>query len=196
MSQNKIKKIYPRGPLYITALILGTFFSLVCGTTIFIYDLCQINKGSSLTFFKSGSTTNCIIEAFIFLILGITLFYFLVLKMFLSECISFNGNNLVKKKKHLGFGDTLPALYINCGETASAYIKIKIYTILTLKTNQNIDYKIFIAPFSRKQINNIIHEINLRGGAIDEQEMARYLKEEYLFGKRKPRKKNKKDRSN
>ena len=96
----------------------------------------------------------------------------------------------------MGFGDTLPALNINCGEIASAYIKIKIYTILTLKTNQNIDYKIFIAPFSRKQINNIIHEINLRGGAIDEQEMARYLKEEYLFGKRKPRKKNKKDRSN
>ncbi len=186
------KTILPKAPMYIVGLVIGTLCSLGLCTIAFIYDMCQINKHTSLFVLKICTPINCVIEGFVFLLIGIIWFYLMVVKSHLSNRIYFVGNNIKRKKDHIPFGDNIPAIDLNCGEITSANIRITIFAILTLTTSTNKNYQILIAPFSRKQIKQICVMINERGGTIDIAEMDRFLKEEYLFGKRK----NKKDRSN
>ena len=89
----------------------------------------------------------------------------------------------------MSFSGKIPAFELNCSDINSARLEVGIYVYLILSTVAGKEYKIFIRPFSRKQILKIVTMINERGGQIDIIEIKRFLKEEYLFGKRKVKQK-------
>lgn len=177
--------IFPLGLGYCFCLLLGTLLTLIAGIACFIWTLCGQNQTGSLIIFGNDTILNRFLEGFLILIIGILCFYFTIFRLYYNDRLIFSGKKIKKNKRKVGFSCSCPAFEINCSEIISAKIDNKFYAYLLLLTKEDNVYKIFITPFSRKQILKICLIINQRGGQIDIEEIQNFLNNEYLFGKRR-----------
>lgn len=187
MFKNK-KIIFPCGKGYICSIVLGSLFTIIGGFVYFIWTLCGQENNGKLLILQNDTMLNRTIEGSIILLIGILCFYFGIFKMYYSDRIIFEKSKIIKMKRKIDFRESMPAISIECNKIISAQLSSGFYAYLKFTTDERKIYKILVTPFSRKQILKICLIINERGGTIDIKEIERFLKEEYLFGKKKKRK--------
>lgn len=188
--KNKKTKIviWPCSKPFIAIMLVPIILIVGGGGGLFINAL----SGYDLYFFQKITTSTRIIETLFWLVMSSLLFYVAVLKIILNNTVTFDETTISRPKKEMWLMKKLPAFQINCSDIVEGNLHVGFYAFLTLKTNKNRKYKIFVTPFSMKQIRKILMLIKERGGQMDYEKIEYILKHEYLFGKRKKKKFKKK----